>query len=644
MILQRIRSHSGVLALASRLLGASVLAQVAVLAAIALVSRDLQPRDFALYGAVSGAAGIAASINTMAAETRTPVVDDQTSQVLNRAGFTTLTAISLLTVIAGLVAWPLSRPVGWVLVLSALCAWCTGSQQLLNGIVLRRQLQKVLADGRVSQGLSNAVLLIVLWQLGVPGFLVLVLAWLLSLLIGVGVVYHRGARGHLPRAIASQEDLRVLRHQVGGQPVANLLSSSVSSMPPLLLPAVGQHLTAGIWALVSRFLNPVVNTTFATLQPLYYGEAAEHVRHDRMPQLRQYHRRWMTAMVLAGIPFALGSVVITMYLLPLLGPQWKVGWLPALTGAIYYTAMFSCLPLSQTLQMLGRIRLALRWTVVRCIVSLAPLALIGLLGGQRALLGWAIGAAATFYWQFWLHRTSLRSEPAPRRRSLAAHHESPLTQEESPMSDQLPSPARSLAEAWLPAIRRSLGWVLALTLVGALAGALAAKSMPKSYEASTQMILLPASGKDSGEIASSTTVAKSLASSYAHAITSTSVLTKVLATTGSSQSVADLQENISTIVQDDTVVIDLTVEDESAEGAAKLANAISTEFIKQSPTLMPKQTRNAAVLELKPLRVATPPASPSSPGMRALVPIGAFLGLSVGLAAAVLRPRPKTTP
>lgn len=415
MILDRLRNHSGVLALASKLLGASVLAQIAVLVATALASTSLHPSDFAIYGAVSGATGVSASLNTLAAETRTPVVDDAKHEVLNRAGFTALSAVSLTTLLAGIIAFTQRPGLGWILVLTSVCALMTGAIQLLTGIVLRQQRQSVLADGRVSQGLTNALMLVVLWQLKAPGFLVLTLSWLISLVVGASVLYLRAARGHLPRRPASMADMRELGSQVGGQPVANLLASSVSNLPPLLLPALGHNVTAGVWALVSRFLNPLVNTTYSTLQPLYYGKAASLVRDAKVQALRDFHRRWMTWLTLAGLPVVVASIVISMFLLPLLGPQWRVGWLPAITGAIYYTSTFSCLPLSQTLQMLGRVRLSLLWTVVRAIVCVLPLAFIPVLGGQRALFGWAVGAALTFYWQFWLHRRCLHELVIPRR-------------------------------------------------------------------------------------------------------------------------------------------------------------------------------------------------------------------------------------
>ncbi len=415
MILEGVQSHRGPLALASKLLGSSVLAQVAVLAATAVVSTSMHPADFAIYGAVSGATGVSASFNTLAAESRTPVVNASIYAKLNRAGMTSLVGINLLTLLAGLACFSWNDTVAWILVLTAGCAFLNGVQQLLTGIILRQERQSILASGRVSQGVANAVLLLVLWLGHAPGFIVLIVSWLLSMLVGDLVLLFRAARGHLTLRPATADDWRTLRTQVGAQPVANLLAASVANLPSLLLPAMGQTLAAGLWALVSRFLNPLVNTTYNTLQPLYYGRAAAMVRDEEYDRFDDFHARWMRWMVLAGIPVAAGCIFISMVLLPLLGPQWRVGWLAAATGAIYYTSQFSCLPMSQTLQMLGRIRLSLRWTIVRCIACGIPLLLIGPLGGQRALFLWSIGAAATFYWQFWLHRDSIHAAHAPQR-------------------------------------------------------------------------------------------------------------------------------------------------------------------------------------------------------------------------------------
>lgn len=211
--------------------------------------------------------------------------------------------------------------------------------------------------------------------------------------------------------------------------------------------------------------------------------------------------------------------------------------------------------------------------------------------------------------------------------------------ERVPMSQILHRAERPLAAGWMEAIRKGLVWILALTMLGGVAGGIAGMAAPKTFQASTQLILLPINGKDATEINSGTGVAKSLASSYAQAATSTPVLTDALAEAKGEQTITSLQRNVQATVPDGTVIIDIQVKDKTAEGAAALANAISTAFVKRGPELMPKVTTGTAIMQPSVLRPATVPTAPSSLGLRVLVPVGLFVGLSAGLAVALLRHR-----
>ncbi len=621
------RSPQGALALASKLLGSSVLAQVAVLGATAIVSSGLQPSDYAVYGAVSSVSGVSASVNTMAAETRTPVVDEQSSGALNRAGATVLALLSALVLVIGLVSFLLDHQLAWVLVLSAGCGFLTGAQQLLTGVALRTQRQSVLASGRVTQGVTNALLLLVLWAAHAPGFLVLCLSWLLSLLVGGLVLLARlGSVGLRPQ-LASRDDLSLLRREVGAQPVANLLASSVANLPGIALLALGQGAVAGVWALVSRFTVPLVNTINNTLQPLYYGRAASMVRAGRTRELIGFHARWMRWLVLAGALVALGSIVLSMFVLPLLGPQWRVAWLPAVTAAIYYGATFSCLPMSQTLQMLGRVRLALVWTIVRFVVCGLPLLLIPVLGGQQALLWWAIGAALTFYWQFWLQRVSLAE----------VQGNTGFITERDTMTETTHLADPPLASTWLRALREHLAVVLGITVLGAMMGLAASFFAPTEYQASSQVILLPANAKNAGEVDASAGIAQSLVASYAQAVTSQGVMTQALQESKSSMALDDAIKAVRVTVPANTVVLDIVVTDKTGEGAAALNNAITNQFVKQSPALMPKISSGTTLIQPSVLRPAFVPDSPSSIGKKVFLVVGTFLGFAAGMALALLR-------
>jgi len=206
------------------------------------------------------------------------------------------------------------------------------------------------------------------------------------------------------------------------------------------------------------------------------------------------------------------------------------------------------------------------------------------------------------------------------------------------MSDMPHLGAPPLATVWGGALRRSLVWVIALTVLGAVAGGVAGLMSNKTYQATTQLMLMP-DGKDSTDLNNSTNVAQSLVSTYAQAAMSSQVLAAALADAHSTQSPSSLMSNTTATVPIGTVVINLSVKDTSAQEAAALANAIAEEFVKQSPSLMPKLTTGTVIIKPTVLRPAPVPESASSLGPPVLVPVGGFLGFAGGLAVALWRRR-----
>lgn len=405
---------SRTLRLASKLLGTSVLAQVAVLGAIAVAAARTTPADFALFGSVSAAAAILASCNTLAAESRSPVVADDASFALVRAGATIATLVMLVCLLAGGVAALAGLSWGVIAALAGVCAWLLAAQQLMTGMVMRLQRQELLARNRLFQGLGNAVLILALIALPIPSYLALVGAWALSLLIGDLVIW-AGLPGEVrSRALrpASASDARTLVRQVRWQPVANLMATTAAQLPVLALQVSGSGAIAGAWALANRFLLPVVNTGNNTLQPIYYGHAAALLRESRMAAFGSYHRTWMLRLAAAGLAALAGFGVVVWWVIPALGAEWDVARVVIVPACLHFATMLACLPLSQTLILLGRVDMQFVWTTVRFVACAAPLAAIGVIGALPALVTWSVASSLTFVWQLALHCRALRSEAA----------------------------------------------------------------------------------------------------------------------------------------------------------------------------------------------------------------------------------------
>ncbi len=217
--------------------------------------------------------------------------------------------------------------------------------------------------------------------------------------------------------------------------------------------------------------------------------------------------------------------------------------------------------------------------------------------------------------------------------------EKPNSNEGDLMSEKARHIEPSMASGWLRALRQNIVWVAVLTVLGAGAGAGASLAQPTSYEASTQMMLLPVNGKDAGDVNSTAGVAQSMISSYAQAVTSDSVLAPAAATAHVEGITSKLAKDITVTVPSGTVVLNVVVKNADAKKAADLANAIDTEFVKQAPQLMPRITAGGTILQPTILRPASTPTTPVSLGTKTFGIVGAFLGFALGMAVALWRRR-----
>lgn len=393
-----------VVALASRLFGSTVIAQIAVMAATAFAASRLSPADFGWYGAVSGAVWITASVNVLAADSRLSVVGEDAVRPLVRGAASAAAAIGVLQAVAGLGGMLAHQEWGPMALLVTVGAGATGVQQVLVALIMREQQQQLLARGRLVQGLSNAVLIAASAFAPLPGYLGLSLAWIISIVLGL-VPLLRGVRFDL-RSLGrwSPADVRAVFAEVKLLPLSQLMAGTVASLPLVVLPVLGEAV-GGAWALASRFLTPMVNTAFATLQPLYYARAAELVRSSDWTALRRYHARWLVFLGAASVPVAAFFVVIVWWLLPALGDEWLVARTVLLPACLFHVSSFVCLPLSQTLVLLGRVHAQFWWTLVRCVACVVPFLLFT--DAALGLLGWSVAAAVTFLAQLVMHRIAI---------------------------------------------------------------------------------------------------------------------------------------------------------------------------------------------------------------------------------------------
>ena len=423
----RLRGRPSGAATAGGLLSSTMLAQLAVLAATVLSAAWLAPRDFALFGAALGLAGIVNSVNTLGIETRLAIVEVATMSRLLRTGLATCLGLTAAGGAAALLLAASGRSL-WAGVLAFAMAGSVISafQQIATTLALRARRADVLMRSRVAQGCVNAVLILALCASPLPGYVALSAAWVASTVVGLLVSLH-GWAPPLPASWRVREaDISVTRAEVGLQPVTSLLAGVSSQIPLVILPLVASANLAGSWALSSRILGAGVMAAFSALQPVYYATAAEYVREHAFARVATWHRQWAIWLTAATVPgFLLAGLVIS-YAMPLLGAQWLDARTLVAPACIYWGSQFFGLPLSQTLLLVGRIRLQLVWTVVRFVAAVAAFSLWPLWGASASIWAWAIVCAATYVVLTVLQARVLRRE--------AAAAQTPAAQPAAPMA------------------------------------------------------------------------------------------------------------------------------------------------------------------------------------------------------------------
>lgn len=382
--------------LASKLFGSGMIAQLCGFAATAFAASRTTPYDFALFAAVTAATAVIGSANSLAAESRVPVLERDAAEALNRAGFWAVSLIAILTAVVGGIGVAQGQTWGEVLLFTAWTSAMLGVQHLLVGIILRTQQQELLARNRLVQGISNAVLIVALILAGMPGFEALSYAWGISLTLSNVILLPRVRDWLRPGfGLTGRGDYRLLFGQVGWQPLSNLLSDGVGQIPLLVLPTLGAPAVSGAWAVANRFLVPVVNMAQITLQPIYYGRAAAYLRAGDPRGFEHHRRRWSWALLGLAVPVALGCYVAVEWLIPLLGDEWAVASLVVLPACILFPIALSWLPISQSLILTGHLRAQFVYTLVQFVLTAIPfgLAALKIITASDALLIWAILSA-----------------------------------------------------------------------------------------------------------------------------------------------------------------------------------------------------------------------------------------------------------
>lgn len=190
---------------------------------------------------------------------------------------------------------------------------------------------------------------------------------------------------------------------------------------------------------------------------------------------------------------------------------------------------------------------------------------------------------------------------------------------------------------YLHVVRRSWALILAIALAGLLGGgALSILSKP-TYAAQTELFVAIQSSGSISELQQGNTFSQGRVQSYVKTVSTPVVLQPVIDSLGLNVSADQLAKQVKASTDLDTVVINISVVDNSPVQAAAIAQATGNSLIKVVDDLERPKLGGASPVKLSVITPATPPGSPTTPNTRLNLVLGVCLGLVAGLALALGR-------
>lgn len=190
---------------------------------------------------------------------------------------------------------------------------------------------------------------------------------------------------------------------------------------------------------------------------------------------------------------------------------------------------------------------------------------------------------------------------------------------------------------YLRIIRRSWISITTLTALGLLAGGLSSVLTQPTYTANTQLFVAIQSSGTVSELQQGNTFSQARVQSYVRTVATPVVLQPVIDNLGLQESAAQLAGRVQASTDLNTVIINISVEDDSPVQAAATAQAVANSLIKAVDTLEKPRTGDTSPVSLSIITPAAAPAAPSAPNTRLNLALGLFVGIALGLGLAVAR-------
>lgn len=159
------------------------------------------------------------------------------------------------------------------------------------------------------------------------------------------------------------------------------------------------------------------------------------------------------------------------------------------------------------------------------------------------------------------------------------------------------------------------------------------------YKATASTYFYLPIGNSAGDLSQGSTYTQAQMQSYAALTTKPVVLEPVIERFGIDQSARQFAGRVEATASADTVILEITVADTSAQRAADLANAVAAELGMTARRLAPKNQKGESGVDVETVGTASAPSGAVSPQTRRNLMAALLAGILAGCSIAVLRDR-----
>lgn len=190
---------------------------------------------------------------------------------------------------------------------------------------------------------------------------------------------------------------------------------------------------------------------------------------------------------------------------------------------------------------------------------------------------------------------------------------------------------------YLSVLRRNWILITALTLLGLLCAGIATVLIKPTYTSETQLFVAIQNSGSVQELQQGNTFSQARVQSYVKTATTPVVLQPAIDSLGLDETPVQLASRIKATTDLNTVLINISVTDQSPVQSAAIAQAVGDSLIRTVENLEKPSTDGVSPIRLSIVTPAVAPAQPSAPNVRVNLAVGLLLGLAVGLGTALLR-------